>query len=255
MNRQWDEGSFADTPRRVIDGFDPRLRVGALLLLTAGVVAAREMASIACLTVFGVACLAMAGFSPRQVLRRALPLVGFGVLLAAVLPWTVPGTAIGGGWLKGASWEGLKQAAVIWWKATTVLFAALGLVGTLEIPILGHVLAHFHLPRKLVHLILFSVRYLNVLENEYHRLRTAIRLRGFRPGWNLWTFRTYGQLVGMLLVRSLARSERILAAMKCRGFRGYFYLWSHFHFTVRDLAFLAGLVLAGLIYCTWEFLL
>lgn len=255
MNRQWDEGNVAEPPRRVIDAFDPRLRVLALLFLTVGVVAARQMASVACLTAFSLACLVMAKLSPRQVLGRALPLVGFGILLAAVLPWTAPGQPIGSGWLEGASWEGLTQAGIIWWKATTVLFGAMGLVGTLEIPVLGHVLAHFHMPRKLVHLILFSVRYLNVLENEYHRLQTAIRLRGFRPGWNLWTFRTYGQLVGMLLVRSLARSERILAAMKCRGFRGYFYLWSHFHFTPRDVVFVAGIVLVALAFCAWEFVL
>ena len=47
----------------------------------------------------------------------------------------------------------------------------------------------------------------------------------------------YGNLVAMLLVRSLERSERIMAAMKCRGFRGRFHIMRHFEFENRDLIF------------------
>jgi cobalt/nickel transport system permease protein len=39
------------------------------------------------------------------------------------------------------------------------------------------------------------------------------------------------------LVRSLDRAERIAAAMKCRGFRGHFYMLDHFAFAKRDLRF------------------
>jgi cobalt/nickel transport system permease protein len=48
----------------------------------------------------------------------------------------------------------------------------------------------------------------------------------------------------MLLVRSLDRSERIIAAMKCRGFRGRFYLLDHFAFSRRDIWFALALILA-----------
>ncbi|MBN1257277.1 MAG: cobalt ECF transporter T component CbiQ, partial [Planctomycetes bacterium] len=47
----------------------------------------------------------------------------------------------------------------------------------------------------------------------------------------------YGYLVGILLVRSIARSERILAAMKCRGFNGKFYILTPFKCRQADLAF------------------
>jgi cobalt/nickel transport system permease protein len=41
----------------------------------------------------------------------------------------------------------------------------------------------------------------------------------------------------MLLVRTLERSERIAAAMKCRGFHGRFYLLDHFAMRRRDWVF------------------
>jgi cobalt/nickel transport system permease protein len=52
----------------------------------------------------------------------------------------------------------------------------------------------------------------------------AMKIRGFRPRTDLHTYRTYSYLVGALLVRSFDRSTRILAAMKCRGFKGQFYI-------------------------------
>ena len=89
----------------------------------------------------------------------------------------------------------------------------------------------------LIHLLLFTVRYIDVLHREYLRLAAAMKVRAFRPRMNLHTYATYGNLVGMLLVRSLDRSERILAAMKCRGFQGHFYLLDHFTCSRRDLWF------------------
>lgn len=256
MNRQWDEFELAAAPGpRIIDAFDPRLRVIALLLFATATVFARQALTLAGLGVLSGLLLALARFSMRRTLRRILPVVGFGVILAGVLPWTVPGQPLGPGWLAHASWDGLYQAVMIWAKATIVLGGAAGLVGTLEIPVLGHVLAHLRLPRKLVQIVLLSIRYLKVLEDEYHRLHTAARMRAFRPRWNRWTFHTYGQMVGMLIVRSLARSDRILAAMKCRGFKGYFYLWRHFHFSWRDAWFVAALSLAALAYLRLERLL
>jgi cobalt/nickel transport system permease protein len=111
--------------------------------------------------------------------------------------------------------------------------------------VLAHALHHLHLPEKLVHLMLFTVRYVEVLRREYGRLAAAMKARGFRPRMNRHTYRAYGYLVGMLLVRSLDRSERIVAAMKCRGFRGRFYLLDHFALARRDgwFAMVAAVVL------------
>ena len=67
------------------------------------------------------------------------------------------------------------------------------------------------------------MRYIEVLDCEYRRLRTAMKARGFRLRCDLHTWRSVGYLFGMLLVRGIERAERILAAMRCRGFQGHFY--------------------------------
>jgi cobalt/nickel transport system permease protein len=80
-----------------------------------------------------------------------------------------------------------------------------------------------------------------------------MKVRAFRPRMDRHTYRTYGYLVGMLLVRSLERSERIVAAMKCRGFRGRFYLLEHFAFSRRDAWFAVAAAALGTVLAWAEF--
>ena len=49
-----------------------------------------------------------------------------------------------------------------------------------------------------------------------------MRARGFRPRTSRHTWRSYGNLMGMLLVRALERAQRVEEAMLCRGYNGAF---------------------------------
>jgi cobalt/nickel transport system permease protein len=93
-------------------------------------------------------------------------------------------------------------------------------------------------------LLLFAVRYLGVLEAEYGRLRAAMRARAFRPRTDAHTLRSLGHLVGMLLVRSAERAERVMAAMRCRGFTGRLYVLDDLRWRAADSVVAAGLALA-----------
>jgi cobalt/nickel transport system permease protein len=104
------------------------------------------------------------------------------------------------------------------------------------------------MPPKLTTLLLFTVRYTAVLRQEYARLRRAMDARCFAPRPNGHTLRSLGHLVGMLLVRGFERSERILGAMKCRGYSGRVPLAAVTSFGWRDFAFgaLVVVVVSGL---------
>ena len=131
----------------------------------------------------------------------------------------------------------MLRVLLITFRANTIMIATTALLGTMEPSHLGFALDSMRLPAKLVHTLLFMVRYIEVIHVEYHRLRDALRLRGFRPRCSLHTFKTFGYLIGLLLLRSLDRSERIIEAMKCRGFRGRFYVLSTFMISTRDVVF------------------
>jgi cobalt/nickel transport system permease protein len=127
------------------------------------------------------------------------------------------------------------------------------LLSTSTIFSLVHAMGHFRIPKKLLYLAFLSYRYIHVLQVEYLRLRSAMTIRGFKPKTNLHTYKTFGYLIGMLLVRSYERSERIWNAMLCRGFQGRFYLLDHFKLETRDVIFLTvmSLILMGIGWLEW----
>lgn len=125
-------------------------------------------------------------------------------------------------------------------KANSIALMLSALLGTLDPLLVGVALERLGMPEKLAAIFFLTIRYLDVIRREYQQLVNAMKLRGFRPSFSLHTFTSYGYLVGMLLIKSLDRSERILEAMKCRGFRGRFYTLSTFNLTKADFAFCVG---------------
>jgi cobalt/nickel transport system permease protein len=237
-----------------MDAVDPRSRIVAAVLFSAALAAASQLLTLAVALVTAAAATRLARLQWRGVFRRLIPVNLFALALVLVLPLSTGQSQLFAIGPVGYSREGLLFALVIALKANAIVLSIMALLGSVDTVTLGHALQHLGLPDKLSQLLLFTIRYLDVLHGEYVRLRTAMKLRGFRPRVNAHTYRTYGYLVGMLLVRSVDRSERILAAMKCRGFRGRFHLFHHFALTLRDVWFASIvfllLVSLGLLECS-----
>lgn len=183
-------------------------------------------------------------------------LIGFNLFvlfLLLTLPWSMPGEAL---WTPGPgvySRAGAEAAALIAVKGNAILLVISALISTIEVTALGHAMEHLRLPARLVHLFLFTVRYLEQMHREYLRLVRASRARAFTPRMDRHTYRTCAQWVGMLFIRGLDRSERVLAAMKARGYKGHFYLLQHFAAGPRDAVFgVVALALAvALVWMEW----
>jgi cobalt/nickel transport system permease protein len=223
--------------RSLIHRIDPRARIIAAVAFAVIVAVSRRPLPLA--AALGVAILAagLARLGPRKLGWHLLSVNAFMLLLWIILPLATPGEMIWQWKALSVSREGVRAALEITVKCNAIVLASLALVATLDLVRLGHALHHLGAPEKLVHIFLFTVRYFDLLHHEYHRLSRAMRLRGFRPRVDRHTYRTYGYLIGMLLVNSFDRAERVLAAMKCRGFRGRFYVLRHFAFARRDLVF------------------
>jgi cobalt/nickel transport system permease protein len=101
-------------------------------------------------------------------------------------------------------------------------------------------LARLGMPRVLATQLLLLYRYAFVLVAEVGRVLRAHSLRAPdhpRPRW-----RTAGSLLGELLLRSLARAERVHAAMLCRGFDGEIRVVGPARIAFRDVAFVVACV-------------
>jgi cobalt/nickel transport system permease protein len=230
-------------------GVDPRARVAATLAFALAVVALERIGTIALALGAAVAGALLFRVAARTLARRLAAAQASLLLLVATLPFTIPGESLFRLGPLVASDAGALRAAAIALKANAILVAVTALLGGLDAARLGHALYRLRAPAGLVHLLLFTVRYLGLLESELARLRTAMRARAFRPRSDRHTLRSLGRLAGALIARSAARAERVMEAMRCRGFTGRFHVLDELHWRAADGAFAAlfCLALAGLL--------
>jgi cobalt/nickel transport system permease protein len=230
-------------------GLDPRARVAAALAFALAVVALERLESVAFALGAAVVLAVLFRVPPGTAARRLAAAQASLALLVVTLPFAIPGESVFRLGPLRASDAGLLRAGMVALKANAIALAVMALLGTLDAGRLGHALHRLRAPAALVQLLLFTVRYLGLLEAELARLRTALRARAFRPGSDRHTLRTLGLLAGVLIVRSAARADRVLEAMRCRGFTGRFHVLDELRWRAADGAFAAALCLgsAGLL--------
>ena len=201
---------------------EPHLKVVSVLAFAVVVVATPVHAAWApvayagyLLAVLGTAT--VAGVGPGRLARSLvveIPFVGFALLMPFVasgprvellgVPLSQSGLAAGGGLLA---------------KATLSVLAATILATTTEPRELLRGLERLRLPQVLVQILMFMIRYADVVGGELHRMRVARESRAFRGG-RLSALRVLGPATGSLFVRCFERGERVHLAMLSRGYAG-----------------------------------
>jgi cobalt/nickel transport system permease protein len=275
--------NFHITNSSPINFVDPRVRLVAALLLSFTVAVCTRFLPVAIALGGAILLVFVAAIPLKQIFRRLVELNFFMLFVVIFLPLSVAGCPLlqiffsypGGISLDVSSTrlsiepdthalfylalsysrEGLEKAVLLAFKANTIMITITGLAATMEPATFGKAMRLLGVPDKLVHIFLFLVRYLDLIGDEYQRLRSAMKLRAFQPSTDLHTLRSYGNLIGMVLVRSLERSDAILAAMKCRGFNGKFYAAVTFRFRLLDawvsllFLFFVFVIVWGEIFC------
>ncbi len=97
-------------------------------------------------------------------------------------------------------------------------------------------------PESLNLILSMMYRYTTLLSEEWSRLERARDSRTVRPLVGRQLYHIYGRQLGILLVRSWDRAERVHAAMLSRGFDGSWPMWESPAFRVRDGFFLLAAV-------------
>lgn len=162
------------------------------------------------------------GTSAQGLWRRLAVVNIFVLLLWCTTPWATPGAAVLTLGPVSFTDAGLHLALLVTLKVNALACICMALLATLQIPELTRALRFFRCPDKMVLLLLLAMRNIHVLGEEWQRLRTAARLRGFASRCSLHTYRTLATLLGLLLLRSLDRAARVREALLLRGFHGQF---------------------------------
>ncbi|MDJ0933289.1 cobalt ECF transporter T component CbiQ [Breoghania sp.] len=171
--------------------------------------------TVAVFVLLAVALVTLAAGIERRLLRCLLHVEGF-VLLLITLPFVVEGRPVLTYGPLAASAEGIARAALVACKVSVAALILMLFLGAVEVNRLGAALQSLRVPETIVRLLVMMVRYLSLIREEAHRLREFMRARAFHPRSNRHTWRSYGYLIGMLLVRALERADRVEEAMRCR---------------------------------------
>ena len=236
-----------------IHRLDPRFRLISAGVFSIVVALSRDFQTLTAAVPISFLWVILAQLPAREIIKRIILVNSFIVLLWLVLPLTFQGpdaSALGPLRIYSA---GVTMAAQITLKSNAILLALIALVATMNLSVLGNALNRLQVPDKIVHLLLMTYRYVFLIEQEYQRLIRTAQIRGFQPGTNLHTYKTYASIIGMLLVRSTIRADRVYKAMLCRGFKRKFYCLHEFKAGKHEWLFataMAGVILV-LIYLEW----
>ena len=224
---------------------DPRIRLLAACLYSVTVAISNTFQVLAAAMTVSFILMALARLPLGTVAKRIVLLNGFIVLLWLIIPLTFEGTVSYPIGPFTVYHRGIVLAALITLKSNAILLVIIALVATMNFSTLGFALYWLRVPNKLVYMMLMTYRYVFVINHELQRMLRAIKIRGFRPRTNLHTYKTYAYLMGMLLVRSSHRAERVYKAMICRGFKHKFYCLYEFEADRKDWMF--GAVMGGIV--------
>ena len=159
----------------------------------------------------------IAHVSPRFVARRLVIEVPF-LLFALFLPWLAGGPRVdvlGIALSETGLWAAWNIAA----KATLGLSTTILLGATTTVAEVLHGLERLHMPRVIVGIAHFMVRYADLIMGEMKRMKIARESRGYSARW-IWHARAVASSIGALFVRSYERGERVYLAMVSRGYDG-----------------------------------
>jgi cobalt/nickel transport system permease protein len=242
-----DELARRPTP---LGGIDARAKVAATaaFLVTTASFERHDLSRPLPLFVMLAAAVALGDVPVRVVLGRLALALPFAALVGAWNPWFEPevalrvgGVAVTGGWL---SFGSILLRVALGFSALVVLIATTGFDAVCS------ALGRLGVPRVLVTQLLLLYRYFFVIGAEAGRMLRAHSLRA--PDRGRPTVGTARSLLGLLLLRALARAERVHAAMLCRGFTGELRRLDRTRWRGPDLGFFGGTLAALLAVRAWD---
>lgn len=90
-------------------------------------------------------------------------------------------------------------------------------------------------PKKFVSSVYFSLKMIQVLTEEFKKIKQTLRARGFRANSSLFAYETYGNLFGHIFVKSIKKANALQDSFELRGFHGKIYLINNSKLSIFDV--------------------
>lgn len=236
-----DKYAWLDSP---IHRLEPRIKILSFTVLIFSAVFVGNIPAALLALAVALLILIVSRLPVRFVLQRSTPILVFVLPILLLMPLTVPGTPIWSAGPVAFTEEGLSYAALITIRAVAAIVLVLTLLGTQRIEATLRALSLLRVPGVIVQMLFFTYRYIYVMMDEFLSIWSAMRAKGYTLRPNRYGLSIIGNLVGMLLVKSYERAERVYCGMEARGYRGKPITVAPFSITAAD--YFACLLLIGI---------
>lgn len=226
--------SYQDTPLHKID---PRAKLitSLFFILTVVSFGKYEISKLVPFIFFPVYLLSSGNIPVLYILKKILYVSPFALMIGIFNPFfdqaimiNLGNTGISGGWISFLS---------IMMRFALTVSTALALIACTGFNNICFALNRLGAPKIFAVQLMFLYRYIFVLAEEAARMVRARNLRSFNGKGK--GIKTYGPLLGSLLLRTINRAERIHLAMVCRGFDGKIRIMKKYKFGFRELLFVS----------------
>jgi len=218
----------AEQPASIFNRWDVRCKLVTLLLYAFLVASLQQLTYALLALLISLLALLLARTPLDRALLRMLAISGFMGMFLVVMPFSAPphsgDTLLVFGALEGLPFNlrGLELAATLFTKGIAIALLSELLLSTAPLPVTLQGLSGLGVPAMGSQLLILCHRYIHVFSSEARRMTTGMQVRGLHKRTNLVTLRALANFLGMLLVRSFERTERVMDAMNARGYRGRF---------------------------------
>ncbi|MBN1374972.1 MAG: cobalt ECF transporter T component CbiQ [Dehalococcoidia bacterium] len=232
----------------LVHRLDPRTKLLACLVFVLAVVLTPpgNWRIFACYFVLVTVLILLSRVPTWYVLKRSLVIFPFVIVVALFIPFFKQGQEIAscnlGAWHIAVTYEGIMVLVNVVIKAWLSILSLILLTSSTKLADTLSAMKQLGVPAIFILIISFMYRYIFVLVDQVMRMKQAMDSRNF-GGNHLRQFKTLGNMIGILFIRSYERGERIYAAMLSRGYTGEIQTLNKFHFRPADAYFSAMLVI------------
>jgi len=99
-------------------------------------------------------------------------------------------------------------------------------------------------PDKLSSLFFFVAKFVIIIKEEYNITKKVMRVRNFRAKSNLFSYKIYANVTGMMIVKCFDRAQKLKHTMILRNFQGKIYQSKSEKITKLDLVILLVVILS-----------
>jgi len=215
--------------------FDPRAKIIAFLFLICSLVLLPSL-KLAFIGLLISLLFLIASKLPFRFVFMHFKLISLFIIpFLVIMPLTVKGDEIFRFYGIKITYEGLEYGILVAVRAFSAAILIFPMIATTKFETTIKALDSLKVPNLLVQMLTFTYRYIFVFVNEFQRVWRAMQSRGFElRRKNMHAIRSIGNAMGMILVRSYERSERVYNAMRSAGYSGNQKILVKFEMHARD---------------------